>query len=74
MVKARLAAAPLGYGEVTDRRQAAFSAAGGIDAWYGMLNGNLGGDEGARTAAAQVRGDPDVLMPCRSGGHDAGVD
>lgn len=39
MVKARLAATSLGYREATDRGQAAFEAAGGIDAWYGMLNG-----------------------------------
>ena len=39
MVRARLAATSLGYREATDRGQTAFEAAGGIDAWYGMLNG-----------------------------------
>jgi hypothetical protein len=39
MVDARLAAVPAGYRLATDRGQAAFEAAGGIDAWYGMLTG-----------------------------------
>lgn len=47
MVRARLAATSLGYLEATNRGQAAFEAAGGIDAWYGMLNGI-----GAATKAA----------------------
>ena len=47
MVRTRQAATSLGYLEATNRGQAAFEAAGGIDAWYGMLNGI-----GAATKAA----------------------
>lgn len=39
MVEAKLAATALGHLEATNRGQAAFEAAGGIDAWYGMLGG-----------------------------------
>lgn len=39
MVAAKLAATTLGHLEATNRGQAAFEAAGGIDAWYGMLGG-----------------------------------
>ena len=39
LVDARRDATPLGYLEATNRGQAAFEAAGGIDAWFGMLAG-----------------------------------
>jgi hypothetical protein len=39
MVRAKLDAMPLGNLAATNRGQAAFEAAGGIDAWMGMLTG-----------------------------------
>ncbi len=58
MVQAKLDATPVGYRQATDRGQAAFEAADGIDAWYGMLTGIDAASKAARQPWPPCEGVP----------------
>lgn len=58
LVDARRDATPLGYLEATNRGQAAFEAAGGLDAWFGMLAGIDGAAKSAGRAWPTCEGIP----------------